>query len=423
MTDHQRRQWTWLCVALCLAARPAAAITIQVDYTYDLPGNGGTNFFGSGNPQGATAGTQAKAALEAAASYFSSILIDSFTAIQTPAPYHSSVSDGVVTWSWQESFTSPASGSVATATDPTVLSNRYVVYAGARGLSGTTAGFGGPGGYGWSSNVTGANLFSQADLDQINATSTSFGNAVETRGQTSGFSRWGGAITFDTSARTWHYDHTTSPTVGETDFYSVAIHELGHALGFGETTMGSVWNAYVNAGNSTFIGPYAMSENGGNSVPLAGDLAHWATGTNSTVYGGLTGQEAAMDPDLLDGTRKYFTWLDAAALRDIGWELTTPPGVPGDYNNNGKVDAADYVLWRKGGPLANEVNMPGTVNAADYTAWRARFGNTSGSGSGAVVSNATVPEPACIAMFLLGGVLFGATQRLRLRGRDLAVSA
>ena len=48
---------------------------------------------------------------------------------------------------------------------------------------------------------------------------------------------------------------------------------------------------------------------------------------------------------------------------------------PGDYNGNGSVDAGDYVLWRKGGPLQNEVDNPGTVNAADYTAWRARYGN------------------------------------------------
>ena len=38
-------------------------------------------------------------------------------------------------------------------------------------------------------------------------------------------------------------------------------------------------------------------------------------------------------------------------------------GVPGDYNGNFVVDAADYVLWRKGGPLQNEVDTPGTVNA------------------------------------------------------------
>ena len=60
-----------------------------------------------------------------------------------------------------------------------------------------------------------------------------------------------------------------------------------------------------------------------------------------------------------------------------------PAPVAGDYNGNGKVDAADYVLWRNGGPLANEVDTPGTVNAADYTEWRARFGNPPGSGSGA----------------------------------------
>ncbi|MCC7086617.1 MAG: hypothetical protein IT427_16585 [Pirellulales bacterium] len=69
----------------------------------------------------------------------------------------------------------------------------------------------------------------------------------------------------------------------------------------------------------------------------------------------------------------------------------TPVGVPGDYNGNGTVDAADYVLWRNGGPLQNEVDTPGVVNAADYTAWQARFGNTSGSGSLAI---SAVPEPA-----------------------------
>ena len=80
------------------------------------------------------------------------------------------------------------------------------------------------------------------------------------------------------------------------------------------------------------------------------------------------------------------------------------PLLPGDYNDNGKVDAADYVLWRKGGPLKNEADTPGTVNAADYTAWRARFGNPSGAGSGSGLS-ATVPEPSTIALAFLGVLL------------------
>ena len=36
-----------------------------------------------------------------------------------------------------------------------------------------------------------------------------------------------------------------------------------------------------------------------------------------------------------------------------------PDGVPGDYNGNGVVDAADYVPWRKGGTLLNQVDDPG----------------------------------------------------------------
>jgi hypothetical protein len=71
--------------------------------------------------------------------------------------------------------------------------------------------------------------------------------------------------------------------------------------------------------------------------------------------------------------------------------------VPGDYNGNDVVDAADYVLWRKTtnpepANFRNEVASPGTIDAADYAAWRARFGNNSALGSGLVSSS--VPEPA-----------------------------
>jgi hypothetical protein len=96
-----------------------------------------------------------------------------------------------------------------------------------------------------------------------------------------------------------------------------------------------------------------------------------------------------------------------------------PAGVPGDYNNNGTVDAADYVLWRNGGPLVNEVDAPGTINAADYTAWRERFGN-SGSGSG--LGAPTVPEPG--ALVYLGISLVMAVFALsRRRPRAVALAA
>ncbi len=101
-------------------------------------------------------------------------------------------------------------------------------------------------------------------------------------------------------------------------------------------------------------------------------------------------------------------WFDNASLNLLTADVVA---VPGDYNGNGIVDAADYVLWRKGGPLVNEVDNPGTVNAADYTAWRARFGNTAGAGSGAVLS--AVPEPGTLVSALFCGLLAVGIMRRR----------
>ena len=73
-----------------------------------------------------------------------------------------------------------------------------------------------------------------------------------------------------------------------------------------------------------------------------------------------------------------------------------PLGVPGDYNNNGVVDAADYVAWRKNNntavTLPNDAT-PGT-SAADYSVWRAHFGQKAGSGSSVVgATSGAIPEP------------------------------
>ena len=46
----------------------------------------------------------------------------------------------------------------------------------------------------------------------------------------------------------------------------------------------------------------------------------------------------------------------------------------GDYNHNGVVDAADYVLWRKNPSVYGG-------NPAGYNTWRANFGLTGGSGA------------------------------------------
>jgi hypothetical protein len=73
--------------------------------------------------------------------------------------------------------------------------------------------------------------------------------------------------------------------------------------------------------------------------------------------------------------------------------------VPGDYNGNGSVDAADYVLWRKGGPLQNEVATLYSITPEDYTEWRARFGATAPSGATTSWPATAVPEP-CTAWLI-----------------------
>jgi hypothetical protein len=95
------------------------------------------------------------------------------------------------------------------------------------------------------------------------------------------------------------------------------------------------------------------------------------------------------------------------------------PAIAGDYNDNGTVDAADYVLWRKllgtNTQLENEGNgvTPGMVTQEDYNTWRANFGKTPGAGT----VLASVPEPAAgIFAALAVGVVFAVPSRRRGRG-------
>ncbi len=83
--------------------------------------------------------------------------------------------------------------------------------------------------------------------------------------------------------------------------------------------------------------------------------------------------------------------------------LAVVPKLTGDYNANGVVDAADYVVWRNalgqsGIGLAADSNFDGQVNDVDYSTWRSNFGAVApGSGAGAAV-----PEPATPVLFLVG---------------------
>jgi hypothetical protein len=69
--------------------------------------------------------------------------------------------------------------------------------------------------------------------------------------------------------------------------------------------------------------------------------------------------------------------------------------LPGDHNGDGRVDAADFVVWRK-----SDGSQPG------YHLWRTNFGRTAGGGSGdSTGSSNAVPEPSWMALLLCGAML------------------
>jgi hypothetical protein len=91
-------------------------------------------------------------------------------------------------------------------------------------------------------------------------------------------------------------------------------------------------------------------------------------------------------------------------------------GLPGDYNEDGVVDAADYTVWRDNfgapaGTLANDTDG-GMIGQSQYETWKANIGislpmSPSMFSDGA----ATVPEPAGI--LLLGATAIWPWRRRR----------
>jgi len=265
---------TVLAAALLAATQAAHAINIEFDYRYD------TNDFLT---------TNYRSILEAAADEIGVRITDSLAAIS---------STGVN--AYQASIGLLDAGPVLT--EPiSVAQDTIVVYVGASNLGGTTLGIGGNG---------------------YNASGTSdFIDLLATRGQSEptsqNFTPTTGQIVFDAEA-TWYLDSdvTTVEAFSGFDFYSVAIHELGHVLGIGTS---EAW--FNDISGNDFVGANAVAAYGG-PVPLAG-TGHVDKSILSSFMGAL--QEPSLTPSIASGQRKYLTELDWALLADVGWQVTAVP--------------------------------------------------------------------------------------------------
>jgi hypothetical protein len=99
--------------------------------------------------------------------------------------------------------------------------------------------------------------------------------------------------------------------------------------------------------------------------------------------------------------RHSYVW-DLSHLYTTGEvTLIARSSIPGDFNFDGAVDAADYVVWRK---------TDGTP--AGYNFWRAHFGQFTGGGSDRGV-NGTSPEPSTLVLYLMGMAMHCSRRRAR----------
>lgn len=115
-------------------------------------------------------------------------------------------------------------------------------------------------------------------------------------------------------------------------------------------------------------------------------------------------------------TSDDFDWLiDNFKVEVIG--SNEPEGLAGDYNDDDKVDAADYTVWRDhlGSPTSLPNDATAGVTPEDYNVWKQNFGmSLPGGGGGALGSNA-VPEPGIFAMLIASVIAGGFWQSRRSR--------
>jgi hypothetical protein len=171
----------------------------------------------------------------------------------------------------------------------------------------------------------------------------------------------------------------------------------------GGTVPGSGYDQLQASGALTLGGTLQVSLIN-NFIPSAGQQF------NILDWGSLAGTFSSLNLPTLSGLSWNFSQLYTTGVLSVTTALTTP----GDYNNDGNVDAADYVRWRKNTANAALPNDNGlTTQAARFNLWRANFGNTIFTGSGSESSSSNVPEPAAGVVAILTVWILGLMRPLR----------
>jgi autotransporter-associated beta strand protein len=136
---------------------------------------------------------------------------------------------------------------------------------------------------------------------------------------------------------------------------------------------------------------------------------------SASVVAGEFGNYAQGAPVDLAGTTFYINYHGGADGHDVVLAPNVPVLENADFNDDGNVDGADFLIWQRGlgagGLSQGDANGDNQVNGADLAIWKAQFGTT-GLSTGAA---GAVPEPA--SLWLVGAAIGALGVRRSRRGR------
>jgi autotransporter-associated beta strand protein len=205
-------------------------------------------------------------------------------------------------------------------------------------------------------------------------------------------------IDWDSTAMGFYADirGVVAPNIGAFDNLRIADGQNNILTVNGDFTLGATGQLDLDIGQDAIdmiSASGAALLQGTISVGVNGDFSPFngETFTLLTAAGGIT--DAGMNL-LLPAN---FT---AQILNSTALVLTYSAALAGDFNFDGKVDAGDYVYWRK--------NLG---DPASYNQWRMNFGSTSGSGN--ANSPAGVPEPTSFLLLAIAGCTAIMNRRTR----------
>jgi hypothetical protein len=186
------------------------------------------------------------------------------------------------------------------------------------------------------------------------------------------------------------------------DFFSFTVAEPT-LLDVTLTPLGGNFNQGTEGGAQS-----VFDANSRNDLNLAVFGPNGSTLLGSANFTGSGGIEMISDLELTSAGM-YFVRVGGSSANVQMYELELSAALlamalPGDYNADGIVNAADYVVWRNslgqtGASLAADGSGDQIVNLADYGIWKTNFGRSSSTGSALFVA---VPEPHVHTLLTIG---------------------